>query len=319
MPNPMPTPNDLRQIAEDLIALLEDAIHDAGQETAGLAVSLVRQWATYDGNAALCLGDDIFFFPLRYSPLGSPSADIQPSRTRWPEMLVRDWKVQASNLPDLIERFNLGQSAEFTSGEGETVRWWIDPRKRTIAIDNQTPPTGTLKGSEYYLVIAVKAVRQAIGDSLHPEELDMLAKSVVNQWATFANHAAILTEQGVHRLLVDPVDSPSGGCSLTTRFNRFDTFAALRGSGVPSDQTRQVMARLNLALSFTLPGLDGRPARLGFNPLTGELILVPVGVSLPRGPHPQLIFCPACGARLAPPSPGNPEQSCTACRRTMEN
>src|SRR5258707_3947008 len=107
----------LRHLAEDLLHSLAEQDVISEDQLAELATSLVRQWITYDSNATLFLGEQQLYFVLDKTPLGEPCILPAPALPGWTNLLLRDWKIQPEDLPEVFEQLNRGQSAEVTNAE----------------------------------------------------------------------------------------------------------------------------------------------------------------------------------------------------------
>lgn len=134
MPKRKPNSRALRELAEELIAALAEVYDIPDGEREDLITSLVRQWITYDGNAALFLGEDIHYFVLGRTPLGKPClATAERPLPAGMDQYVRDWKIPAEDLPEILRQLNRGQAAEATNDEDLPVRLWVNPRRSTSA------------------------------------------------------------------------------------------------------------------------------------------------------------------------------------------
>jgi hypothetical protein len=65
----------LRQLAEDLIRRIAPEAGIPEEEWGDLATSLVRQWITYDGSAALFLGEQQVYLAPGWTPPGKPATE----------------------------------------------------------------------------------------------------------------------------------------------------------------------------------------------------------------------------------------------------
>ncbi len=81
----------LRQLAEEFLRSIPGDREILESEREDLATSLVRQWITYDGNAALFLGDRQFYFDLGSTPLGKLRVVPSPAGRGWTKQLIGDW------------------------------------------------------------------------------------------------------------------------------------------------------------------------------------------------------------------------------------
>jgi len=107
----------------------------AGTAEADLVTSLVRQFRTYEGHAALFTDDVRSWFSLSF-----PSKDgVQLDCSDTPENAVRafaeDWQIDPDQFTEIITDLNLKQSAEFVNRSGRRLRLWVDPKERRLSID----------------------------------------------------------------------------------------------------------------------------------------------------------------------------------------
>jgi hypothetical protein len=118
----------LRQLAEGLIRRIAPEAGLPEEEWGGLATSLVRQWITYDGSAALFLGGQQVDLAPGRTPPGKPRGVAGPAPHGWLRQLTRDWKVSPDDLPEVIGQLNRGQSAEVVNADGVPLRLWVNPK-----------------------------------------------------------------------------------------------------------------------------------------------------------------------------------------------
>jgi hypothetical protein len=52
-------------------------------------------------------------------------------------ILTRDWHVAEEDIPGLLHRLNLCQSALFRNADGLTIRLRVEPRTRTVRCEEQ--------------------------------------------------------------------------------------------------------------------------------------------------------------------------------------
>src|SRR5437870_5273004 len=96
----------LRRLAEELFQRVAGNEEFPDDERADFVTSLVRQWITYDGNAALFLGDRQVYLVLGRTPLGNPCVVPEPGLHGWVRELTGDWKVSPDDIPDILDQLN---------------------------------------------------------------------------------------------------------------------------------------------------------------------------------------------------------------------
>jgi hypothetical protein len=123
----------LRRIAENELTQhlgglggLDDADLD------DLATSLVRQWLTTDGHAGLITPTHQHWFQMVAHADGRLEVGLSTSEGNWAHILTRDWRVDEEDVPGLILRLNLCQSALFRNAAGLTIRLRVEPKTRAV-------------------------------------------------------------------------------------------------------------------------------------------------------------------------------------------
>jgi hypothetical protein len=312
----MPTKGNsrvLRQRAEEVVQMLAEEGAIPESEQADLATSLVRQWITYDGNAALFLGDRQIYVMLGSTPLGTPVPVPEVARLGWIKQLTRDWKINPDNLSDVLGQLNRGQSAEVTSEDGIPLRLWVNPKERSRGVEplvKRPIPAGTKRD---YLKIAASELEHQFGEGLPPDEMDALARSVAKQWQKYGGHACLFIdgEQQVFFKLTEEID---GGCQVTTQRLAVSLEPLLTSLGFSPEMIPEVVARINLGQEVELRDKQGVPSVLWHDPKARRVLVKPLESTRSSSPP---IFCPRCNAVLAPWKAGEREQTCRHCGQVV--
>jgi len=119
----------LRKIAEGELAKqflgLSAAVRDQ------FATSLVRQWLTNDGHAGVVTPTQQVWFQLvaegEHLEVGVSTAEGDWGRALW-----RHWGVAEAEVPGLLHRLNLCQSALCRTADGRAVELRVEPRERAV-------------------------------------------------------------------------------------------------------------------------------------------------------------------------------------------
>jgi hypothetical protein len=126
-----------RRIAENLVNQFLSSNHSESDST-DLTNSLVRQFQTYDGHAGLFTIKSSFWYQ-RYDASPDSVGEVRVDMTESPGCIVdvfrRDWSLESDLDERLINDLNLKQSAECVNCRGQRLRMWVDPRKRTVGIE----------------------------------------------------------------------------------------------------------------------------------------------------------------------------------------
>jgi hypothetical protein len=119
----------LRKIAENELAKcftdLEDAVRN------DLAISLVRQWLTYDGHAGIITPMDECWFRL-ITKGDRLEVGLTHEDGTWGEVFSNAWGLDEIEILALLHRLNLCQSALYRLTDGRTIRISIDPNEQAV-------------------------------------------------------------------------------------------------------------------------------------------------------------------------------------------
>jgi hypothetical protein len=261
---------ELRQLAAEFLQALADHEFLPDAERDDLAGSLVRQWLTYDRNAVLIIGERLMYLVLSKTPLGRWRVVPTNERMRWTQ-LSEDWKIDLDELPNIIKRLNLAQSAELTNLDGLPIRLWVDPKKRGRGVEPlvNRPLPSVLPKRDYHK-IAGRALQAELGSTVAPDEMEALTRSVAAQWQQHEGHACIFLDKN-RQLILTLTEQPDGGCNMTVRrqtVNLEPVFASLR---LPTDAIWEAIVRFNLGEKVELRDVSGVASVLSHNPKTRRI------------------------------------------------
>jgi hypothetical protein len=303
----------LRALAEDFITKLGggDGLYES--EKAELVTSLVRQLATYDGRAVLFLGEQALCVNLGSTPLGNPCLDPAPGPKHWLGEQIRGRNIDPDEVPDITDQLNRGQSAEATTIDGGSCRFWVNPREGTCGVEVLTPSPTAVSEPTSFRELAAKYLRQRFGDELPPDELVALAGSVAKQWKRFDGHADVFVGpyEQVHFQIIPRSDRPFDLKVSQVQCNLDDR---VREMGFSSVDMPRLIAGLNLDEVIELTDAKGARNRLWHDPKEHRFVRETM-----RSPHtpplPSLLPspCPKCLAMLVPSSDGRPPEACPLC------
>lgn len=127
----------LQQIASDLIARAFPW-GLASSERTELITSIVRQWRTCQGHAALFTDQCRYWFALSFKSRGKVNVEVSENPGQPVQLFLDDWDVDPDQSPEIIERLNVSQSAEFANRAGTRLRMWVDPKERRLSIEPAT-------------------------------------------------------------------------------------------------------------------------------------------------------------------------------------
>jgi hypothetical protein len=265
----------LRQVAEDLLESLDEAGGVPPGERADVATSLVRQWVTYDGHACLYLGEQQVYFILGRTPLGKPRVVPVPGLPGWWNAVTRDWKIDASDLPEIVAQLNRGQSAEVTNAEGIPLRLWVNPKERRQGVEPLVKQDVPPPASRDYRKIATHELEQQFGDGLDPDEMDALVCSVARQWQRHGGHAGLFLDGG-RQIVWTLVETAGGGCTVSTGQANTAIEPLLASLGLPPEAVPEAIARINLDQEVEFRDRKGVPSVLWHDPRTRRVVVRPL-------------------------------------------
>lgn len=274
----------LRQLAREFLSGLAEEEFVPESQRDDLERSLVRQWITYDRNAALLVDRRLLWLVTDCTPLGRLRVVATSGDMGW-DRLMEDWKIEEDQLPEARNQLNLGQSAELTNSDGVQVRLWIDPKMRGHGVEplgEQPAPTLPIKRD--YRKIAADGLRDQFGDTLEPDEMEALTDSVAAQWQRHQGHACIFC--GVHQELIFTLkELGNGNCDMTVQRRPIDLTPMFDDLGFGPDAIAQTIGRLNLGQQIEFRDRNGVPSVMRHNPRTMQ---IEVRSAAPRGGTPPV-------------------------------
>jgi hypothetical protein len=135
MPNLSAGP--LRKIAKDVVQqVTEDSLQPSEQDE--LVTSLLRQWLTYNGHAALLTWEGQTWIVLDREEKETTRVGLNQVAGSSVARLMARWDVEEELLPEILHRLNVSQSAEFPNRQQQRLRFWVSPIERTVHIEQLT-------------------------------------------------------------------------------------------------------------------------------------------------------------------------------------
>jgi len=255
----------LRDLAEDFLDKVAGEDEIPASVRSDLVTSLVRQWATYDGHAALFAGERLIFLSLGYTPLGRPRIVPKPAAINWLIGVIRGRKIDPEHLPDIVEQLNRGQSAEVTSEDGDHLRLWVNPKAESCGVEllSDGPPL-TFTESDCP-AIATRYLLYRFGAELGDDEIKALAASVAKQWKEHDGHASVFAgpREEIRLRITTPTDGP---WKLDIQILPVKLDTQLPEYGVSSGEIPRVIAQFNLGRPIELRPEKGPPIGFGMTP-----------------------------------------------------
>jgi hypothetical protein len=141
MPMKSPQAAIMRKIAADAVEkVFGDLLLE--EKEGELVTSVVRQWLTYDGHAALLKETARYYLVFRQQGEGY-GLSVNQVKGEVLRPFLRDWQIDEDQVPEILHRLNIGQSAEVTNLRGKVLRFSMDPKERSIRLDDPSrcPPS----------------------------------------------------------------------------------------------------------------------------------------------------------------------------------
>ena len=303
----------LRQLAAGIIDELveDDAVTD--DERADLVTSLVRQWTTYEGHAALFLGGQLQQLDLGSTPLGSPRVMTTAGPRHWLAEVLGSRGIDLDLVPEIVAGLNFGQSAEAEAADGSTVRLWVNPRDHTCGVDEVEPGEG---GQPSLRELALRHLLQRFGDELPMEEMDAMAAAVAEQWERFEGHASIFVNprEQLHLVLRRRADGRSDVFTQQLPVHLDDLLVSL---GIPPDELPAVIAQFNLGRGLEWQTPDGVRHRLRHDPKARRIEHEKAAPKPAAAPMRPAATCRHCSALVVPSPDGSLSTTCPLCGRDV--
>jgi hypothetical protein len=134
---PMPSPPKkrlpLQRIAADVLRNASRGFLDP-QDHPDWVASIMRQWASYDGHAAVFTSTDKFWLKLTRKAEGY-NVKVQHNAGCAITPFLADWNCDPAMVPRLITSLNLLQVVEFENREGRRLRLRVEPHERRVSLE----------------------------------------------------------------------------------------------------------------------------------------------------------------------------------------
>lgn len=224
--------------------------------------------------------------------------------------MLSDWRMAEEDLPDLVEQLNRGQSAEGVNLDGETIRWWVNPKENRSGMEGPPIKKAPVPLNETLLIkFATNCLVKAFSGAILEHEIPILAKSIANQWNTFDGFACIMTEN--EKMVLELKKRPNGSTNVQSSEEKCPVRSRLEGMGVPPSEVVEAIARLNLGQIYHCVGSDGNQFEVWQEPHKDQLAKRSIR------PHKKSFgdpfVCPACGGVLGLWKPSDTQQKCNLC------
>lgn len=301
---------ELRILAEEVVKELENDQLVTEFNPDGIATSLVRQWLTYDGTAAISLSNGFFYLSLARSPLGNLGCEFETTETNWQEILVNHWKIAPDDLAQTVHELNLRQSSTIETTEGKVLRWWVNPKQRKTAIDHTEPDGPGRSKNEIIYQIAYESLRASFGNSIPDKEYPILTNSILRQWERYDGHASVFTEK--KGIVIKMESSPDGGWGVYKSPEIHGTRQRLEENFVPPNEVTDAIIALNLGHNYTYIGTDKNRYQIWADPHRRAFGRKTINVPKEEMGFPPLV-CPACGGVLNMWTKEMTQQKCKLC------
>jgi hypothetical protein len=129
----------MRKLALDAVEKIFPLLTPDEEEA--LVSSVVSQWITYDGHAVLLKQEGRYFLGLRREEdLLIMNIQHDPGPVLHPALL-RDWWIDIDQVPEIVQSLNVHQIAKVTNRHGVPLRVSVNPKERSIWIDDLRPPS----------------------------------------------------------------------------------------------------------------------------------------------------------------------------------
>lgn len=243
---------------------------DCWPDLGDIITSIVRQWLTFDGHAAVLDRNAHYFLRLLDDPNTGLRVKVgQSSPEPGFRMCLRDWEIEDESLGGILTDLNLGQCAVVTNRQGREIRVSVDPHTRNIEFDEVEPKQTENTPRRAYRKIALDHLEHCFGDGLSTEHRNDLANSLARQWITHSGRAMILT--ATHRFRIVMTEQPGGRCKVDGEAATFPLGADLQTLGLDEAERFEVIHRLNLGQAPEVNGPAGRVFRLTADPDDGSV------------------------------------------------
>jgi hypothetical protein len=236
-----------------------------------LSISLVRQWLTYDGHAALIFGNEQHYF----RPAPGPGSELHFDLHRvpvgaWIRQSMSDWDFGAEELGKAIRQLNLGQSAQIENRRGEFLRLWINPKERTKGIEKLGPPSPAAVSVDRNFAKFAQGQIDTIFEQIGDREKEDLTAALVRQWALHDGHALILTPRAKYHILLTLLPD---GTKVTTSVLTTSFPQKLLDCGLAPEDIPPFLHVLNLGLTPEITDEQGRRCQVLTDPKNANVYM----------------------------------------------
>ncbi len=302
----------LRQLAEEVIDKITEGGDLFPSEREELVTSLVRQWTTYDGQAALFIGEQPYFFPLVHTPLGRPHTTPSQGPRDWLGIVATDWNIDPEELPDVASQLNRGQSAEVVNRDGVSIRVWTNPSEGRCAVEPLEPVQTPQTPGVDYLKLATRCIVDRFGNDICEEETDQLATSLMKQWKKFDGHAGLFQDETL--AVYFTLHEHANGSNIAVTEQPAELNAFLDVMDALPDEAPALLARLNLGQTITFRNAQGVDLLMWHDPKQRRMICNQSRTSASNSSRRSLFAsCQNCSALLAPQADGALPPTCPIC------
>jgi hypothetical protein len=308
-------PRILRQLAEGLIEDIARDTQIADADRADFVTALVRQWTTYDGNAALFIGNRRFYVRVDMARPTQCSIAPESGQVGWINAVCADWKIGPEQLPELIGQLNRGQSAEVTNADGVPVRLWVNPKERCTGIEPLVKQPAPPERNRDCRKIAADMLEQYSG--LSRDAWQPLVAGVERQWQEYKGHACLFIG-AESQLVLTLTEHGDGNCTVGVQRFQVSLAPLLSTLGIAPLEIPQVIAQINRGNQVEFRNRDGILSVLWSDPRIRRIMSRPLALIPPPAPVVTLpIFCPRCNAFLMVQQPPQLQQACPYCGHNL--
>lgn len=124
----------VRRIASDIVEEIASGALSA-ERREELVASLVHQWSSYGGHAAIFTDRGLFWLTLSRRSKRGPEVGIIHDKENPLRKFMESWSIDSAQLPLIMHHLNIDQSLEFVNQCGERLRVSINPKERSISVD----------------------------------------------------------------------------------------------------------------------------------------------------------------------------------------
>jgi len=123
----------LQKIASDILRDVSRGFIDPAAHPDWVA-SIMRQWVSYDGHAAVLTPTDRFWLKLKKTESGYKGRVAQ-TRGAPLDGFMKDWNFDAALEQKILADLNQFQVSEFENRDGLALRMRVDPQERRVSLE----------------------------------------------------------------------------------------------------------------------------------------------------------------------------------------